>query len=186
MQGVFTQALTYSPPAILGRQLLPFSPWHGLVLEASGNRYLTGGVPTGDDLIVGLWVCGCSFVGGIEACADKAAIERWGKAHGKGDLAAAAAAFGAYIEAGLRCPEYWADAQSKPVRAPYWWHLALFGQRHLGLCEAGAWDAPVSRLACYRACYAESQGWDKLKSASEIAGIEVLLADAAAEAAKGK
>ena len=75
MQGAFVQALTYSPPVILGRQMLPFSCWHGLLLEAAGSSYLVGGIPTPSDAVYGAWVCSGRFADGIAA--DKRALEKW-------------------------------------------------------------------------------------------------------------
>jgi len=172
MQGAFVQALTYSPPVILGRQMLPFSCWHGLLLEAAGSSYLVGGIPTPSDAVYGAWVCSGRFADGIAA--DKKALEKWGRRHRRAAWGDVLLAFGDYIEAGLRGPQYWRGGKDKPVKAPYWWHLALFARSRLGMTEAEAWDAPVARLSCYRACESESRGWDKLMTDAEAEGVKVL------------
>jgi hypothetical protein len=164
MQGAFIQALTYCPPVILGRQMRPFSCWHGLMLEAMGNAYLGGTKPGVSDVVAGAWVCALSSKDGLAF--DGKAIVAWGRK--TRNVASAIAQLQDYIDAGLRCPEYWRKAEDKPVKAPYWWHLALFARQHLGLDEAAAWDEPVARLVCYRACNAEQEGWKNLKSDNEM------------------
>lgn len=176
MQGAFVQALTYSPPVILGRQMLPFSCWHGLLLEAAGSPYIVGGIPTTSDVVYGAWVCSGRFTSGIAA--DKRALGKWGRRQRRAVWGDVLLAFSDYIEAGLAGPQYWRGGNEKSVKAPYWWHLALFAQSKLGFTEAAAWDTPVAKLSCYRACDAEANGWDKLKTDSEAHGAAVLKGEA--------
>jgi drug/metabolite transporter (DMT)-like permease len=178
MQGAFVQALTYRPPVALGRQLRPFSAWHGLILDAAGNAFMLGGIPGLEDTVFAALVCSLSFADGIEAYTDKRRVSKWGRKYGPDAITRASLVLRGHILAGLHCPEYGQDGKGKPVRAPYWWHLATFARVQLGMSEAAAWDAPVSRLACYRACVAEGEGWDKLKSDEEIDGAEILKAGA--------
>jgi hypothetical protein len=178
MQGAFVQALTYRPPSVLGRQLRPFSAWHGLVLDAAGNAFVGGGIPGLEDTVFAAWVCSLGFADGIEAFTDQRRVSKWGRRYGPESVARAVPVLRDHILAGVRCPEYWQDGSGKPLRAPYWWHLATFARVQLGMSEAAAWDAPVSRLACYRACAAEGEGWKGLMTAEELRGAEILRAGA--------
>jgi hypothetical protein len=115
-------------------------------------------------------VCALSFNDGLAF--DGKAIMTWGRK--TRNVAHAIPQFRDYINAGMRCPEYWRKTEDKPVKAPYWWHLALFGRQQLGLDEAAAWDEPVARLVCYRACHAETEGWKNLKTDNEMKGADIL------------
>jgi len=177
MQGAFISALTYQPPVVLGRQLLHFSPWHGLMLEAAGSPYLVEGKTTVADMIYGVWVCSTSFSEGYAKAGDGIGASKWGKKEKRSDRTEAKALFDEYIIKSFACPDYWSTGGGAQLKAPYWWHLALFGQNVLGLSEAKAWDHPIMKLVCYRACDAESNGWDKLKTENEMEGSRVLRAD---------
>jgi len=189
MQGAFIQALTYRPPAILGRQLLPFSPWHGIVLEGAGSPYIIGGTPDFGDFITAAWVCSHSFTHGWAGTLDLVAAKKWGKANRKqrAKFSAAVAALNEHILASFVGPEYWSAEGGSSVKAPYWWHMATFGMTTLHLSYADAWDCSIARLMCHFACKSETEGGKDLMSADDIKGEEVLKADAAKEkAAKGK
>ena len=122
MQGAFIQALTYRPPAILGRQLLPFSPWHGIVLEGAGSPYIIGGTPDFGDFITAAWVCSHSFTHGWEGTLDLVAAKKWGKDNQKhrAQFPAAVAALNDHIMASFVGPEYWPADGGSSVKAPYW------------------------------------------------------------------
>ena len=188
MQGAFIQALTYSPPTVLGRQLAPLSSWHILLLEAAGSPYIVGGHPQVDDLLTGIWICSHGFADGLAVAGDAEALCLWGKSVTSHSYTPALAAFAEYIRASFAVPEYWTDGKDGgSLRAPYCWHMATFAMRDLHLPEAQAWDFPIARLACYQACVGEINGNKDLMSADEIKGEEVLKADAEKEKAeKGK
>jgi hypothetical protein len=176
MQGAFIQSLTYAPPSSLGRQLLPFSSWHGLVLEAAGSSYVVGGVPDLDDLLFGVWVCSHSFADGIAVAGDYAAIRRWGRTVKPAQYPAGRAAFSGYIARSLRSPEYWQTdgAAGGGCLAPVWWHMATFAMRDLHMAEAAAWDYPVARIVCHQAVAGELAGNKSLVAGDEIDGLGVL------------
>ena len=188
MQGAFIQSLTYCAPAILGRQLLPFSPWHGIVLEGAGSPYIIGGKPDFDDVVTAVWVCSHSFTHGWEGTLDLVAAKKWGKANRKhrAQFPAAAAAFNEHILASFVGPEYWPAEGGSSVKAPYWWHMATFGMSTLHLPYADAWDCSIARLMCHFACKSETEGGKGLMSTDDINGIEVLRADVAKEKAAKK
>jgi hypothetical protein len=177
MQGAFIQSLTYNPPSVLGRQLKPFSPWHGLLLEAAGSPYLHGGLPDVNDLILGVWICTKSFSEGFRAAADRYAARKWGASLKQPQFFSDQAIFTEYISASFLTPQYWQGKEAKPIRAPYFWHLATFAMRDLHLSEQEAWDVSITRLACYQACVADVSGSKDLMSAEDIKGIEILKAD---------
>ena len=181
MQGAFIQALTYSPPSVLGRQLRAFSSWHGIVLEAAGSPYIVGGIPALDDMVLGVWVCSRSYADGWLGALDLAAAGAWGENLQNHDFLSALTAFGEYIAASFMGPEYWSSGEGSSIRAPYMWHLATFGMMHLHLSDLAAWDYPIARLMCHYACKSESDGSKDLMSADDIKGMEVLKADAEKE-----
>lgn len=177
MQGAFIQSLTYNPPSVLGRQLLPFSPWHGLILEAAGSPYLCGGIPNLDDLILGVWVCSHGFTDGYKLISDVGAAGAWGKAIKKTNFSAGRATFAEHIAASFVAPRYWQASGGGELKSPYFWHCAFFAMRDLHLPESQAWDYPIAKIACYQACHAERQGNKDLMSAEEIKGLEILRQD---------
>jgi len=184
MQGAFIQPMSYSPPIILGRRLRPFSCWHGLVLDASASTYLLGGQRAVSDLLFGIWVCSHDFADGFDAASDLRAVNRWGRSQRKrwwrpaADLGAAAVLFDEHIRLSLTAPDRWQDGAGTPLRAPLWWHLALFARETLHCSESEAWDFPLSRLICYRDCKAESEGGKDLMTDDEAKGIRLLEKDA--------
>jgi len=185
VQGAFIQSLTYQPPAILGRQMLPFSPWHGVILEAAGSPYVSSGKPNLDDMITAAWVCSHSFADGWAGASDVAGARKWGRRNRKSDLTAAFIEFSEHISASLVGPQYWNAEGGNSPKAPYWWHLATLGMSHLNLSDTAAWDYPISRLMCHFACKSEAEGNKDLMSSDDIKGMETLEADAK-KAAKGK
>jgi len=181
MQGAFIQALTYSPPSVLGRQLCAFSSWHGILLEAADSPYIVGGIPKLDDMVLGVWVCSRSYADGWAGATDIAAVSEWGKNLKDHDFPKALATFGEYITASFMGPEYWSSGSGSSIRAPYMWHLATFGMMHLHLTDVEAWDYPIARMVCHYACKSESEGNKDLISNDDLRGMEVLKADAEKE-----
>lgn len=177
MQGAFIQALTYRPPTVLGRQLMFFSSWHGLLLEAAASSFIVGGAPGTEDLIFGVWICSHSFADGYAIAADARAIKAWGKSCNSLNFAAAMLAFTDYIAASFTLPKYWSDSSGDGCKAPYFWHAATFARVKLHLTEQQAWDYPLARTSCHQACIAEINGNKDLMSADDIKGMAVLKAD---------
>lgn len=167
MQGVFVSSFTYTPPLILRRQLLPFSPFHGLLLEAADSPYLAGGPKSIDDAILGAWVCSHSFADGYLGTMDFPSIRAWSKKCRRLKPLVTARAlddFAEYITASLQRPERWPDGKEKPSRAPIWWLLATFAQSRLHMTEEAAWDCSVMKLLCYLVCRNEAEGDTSLMS----------------------
>lgn len=177
MQGAFISAHTYSPPSVLGRQLRPFSPWHGLLLEAAGSPYILGGSADIDDLIFCAWVCSKSYREGFAGAADTKAVRQWGLKTRSAQYPRELALMNAHITASYQTPRFWDKGKGGGSKAPDWWHLATFAMRELHLSEADAWDYPIVKIACYSACVAETNGNQDLMSADEIKGIETLKAE---------
>ena len=178
MQGAFILSHTFSPPSVLGLRLRPFSPWHGLLLEAAGSPFICGGGRTdADDLILGVWICTKSYRDGFRAATDVAAARKWGAKIKRFNLAAELSAFNYYLDDSFTAPEYWKSGDGSGVKAPYFWHLAYFAMYRLHLAEAEAWDYPIAKISCYQACAAELSGNSSLISADEIKGIDTLKAE---------
>lgn len=177
MQSAFVQAFTYSPPVILGRRLLPFSPWHGIFLEATDSSYLLGGPHSFDDLISGIWLCSRSFLNGWASPGDLREAKRWGRRARNDDLVEAYKLFDDHVKVSLSSPEYWRSPDSQSLRAPFFWHLATFGVNYLHLSEQQAWDYPVARLTCYLACKSENEGGKDLMSEEDSIGFATLKAE---------
>jgi len=170
MQGIFIKALTYTPPVILGRQLLSFAPFHGLLLEAADCHYLTAGTKTFGDMILGIWICSYSFADGYLGVMEHSAVRAWSRQCKRlkiSTLKKAAEEFAAYIEVGLERPQFWEKEAKKSCRAPIWWLLASFGVLQLGMSEQEAWDCPVAKFWCYIACRNEMEGEENLLTDEE-------------------
>jgi len=175
MQGIFISALTYTPPAVLGRQLLPFSAFHGLLLEAAGSPFLVGGERDFDDVVLGAWVCSHGFADGYFGTMDFKAIRKWGRQARKlkpEDKAEAVLAFEEHIEASLQKPQTWSSKGEKSCRNPIWWLLATFAMSQLHLPETAAWDTAITKLFCYNAARNEADGGEDLMSDDEIGFID--------------
>lgn len=161
---IFAGAMLPPSPVVLGRQLLPFSCWHALMLMLAGSPWVVGGsAPEWADTIFAVWLCGEPYAPerarSIEdvqrECAD------WGRSVGAWDHAAAAGEFREYLDASFRFPSLKTPA-SGGVSAVPWPFRAVSTVMHYlpQLSETEAWNMPVARVACYRACYAEDQGVD--------------------------
>ncbi len=170
MQGVFISAFTFTPPVILGRQMLPFSCFHGLLLDAAGSSFLSERLPGIDDVILSAWICSHSFADGYLGTMDFKAIRAWGRKCrrlGPVEISTAITEFREYIDASMEKPVCWQSKDSKASRAPVWWLLTTFAQTELDKDEAAAWDAPFMKLVCYLICRNEIDGDDSLMTDAE-------------------
>lgn len=188
MQIVWAQSVLYEPPAILGRKLNLFSPFHALILEAAHSPFmddLSGKAAQVDDLLLAIHVCSKSFTDKFSGLINPQEIQDWGKSVTPEQWQSARADFSLYLKESWKTPEYWSSSSSAETKASWIFHLVVFAMKQLRFTEQQAWDAPISRIVCYRAAYAEQQtGESDLKTEFDEIGIETLKKDE--EAAKEK
>jgi hypothetical protein len=181
---VWAQSALYEPPSALGKTLRGYSPFHALALETVRSPFMIGGTPDFDDLILAVHICSHGWADRFKVMSDMAGVSEWGKSVTAADIASARAIFDRYLSESWEMPRFW-QGDSGELRANWIYHLVTFAMRRLHMTEAEAWDCPIARLVCYRACYGESEGDKSLMTDDEIKGIEVLRADAAKEKANG-
>lgn len=172
MNVVWPQAILYEPPKVLGKTLRGFSAFHALMLEAVQSPFLVGGKTDLQDLILAVHVCAHGWADRA-TIKDTEAIKAWGEHIKSVDFVDAQKQFSNYLTESFAMPEFWNNSGST-LRANFAFHLVTFGMRILGLSEADAWDTPIARMVCYRACWAESEGDTSLKSDDEQAGLDLL------------
>jgi len=185
MNIVWAQAALYLPPAALGKTLRGFSPFHALMLSAVSSPFMVDGTPDFDDLVLAVHICSHSWADRFVLRSDLPSVIEWGKTLTTEDISTSRRNFDAYLAASWQMPQFWQDAASGTLRANWIYHLAAFAMRRLHMTEAEAWDCPIARLVCYRACVGETEGDKSLMTDDDIKGIETLKADAEKEKANG-
>lgn len=186
MQLSWVQAVGYAPPVVLGKQLQAFSAFHVLMLDAVASPFFRGGAPDTHDLLLAVHVCSSTWASRASVVTDLSSVTDWGQGQLNVDWPAEMSAFEKYISESWLIPDKWELGDGEKAKANGAYHLAVFAMRFLGLAEAEAWNCPVSRLVCYRETYSEQEtGKSLLKTEDELAGIEKLKAEAAAEVPDG-
>lgn len=186
MNIVWAQAALYEPPEALGKTLRGFSPFHALMLEAVQSPFMVvGDTPDFDDLVLGVHVCSHSWADRFLIRSDIPSVIEWGKTLTADDISTGRRNFDAYLKASWETPQFWQDTEAGTLRANWIYHLVTFAMRRLNMTEAEAWDCPIARLVCYRACVGETEGDKSLMTEEDIKGIEALKDDEAKEKANG-
>jgi hypothetical protein len=180
MNIVWATAALYEPPEVLGKTLRGFSPFHALMLEAVQSPFMVGGDKSFDDLVIAVHICSHGWVDRFAIRSDMSAVAAWGKSVTADSIAAARRDFNLYLAESWKMPSFWQSGENAAMRANWIYHLAAFAMRRLHMTEAEAWDCPIARLVCYRACVGETEGDKSLMTDDDIKGIEVLKADEAA------
>jgi hypothetical protein len=184
MNIVWAQAAIYEPPEVLGKTLQGFAPFHALMLEAVQSPFMRGGYGDFDDIILAVHICSHSWAARASILSASQELVEWGKTCTAGDISSAREKLESYFSESWKMPQFW-PTDGGTMRANWIYHLVVFGMRYLRMPESRAWDCPISRLVCYRACVGETDGDKSLMSEDEIKGIEVLKADAEREKANG-
>lgn len=176
METAWIQSILYQPPAVLGKSLKPFSPFHALVLDSIESPYMRGGNATPDDLITAVYVCSCSWSDRARILnGDKAELRKWGKDFCRADWQSEFDAFNLYLSESWTTPTTWKRGDGGTVKASGAFHMTVFAMRILGMNEADSWDAPLARLVCYRETYTEQEtGKSDLQTDDERHGKKVL------------
>ncbi len=165
MQGAFLNALLYRPPSITGKQLLPFSCWHGLVLEEMDSSFIVGGELTIEEAIVVIEVCSKRR---DEFILDKNALVKAGKKIKPDSYSQIISDVKEYIEKSFFLPVCWKEEKEKSLKIPIWFHLVYFAMKHLHYSEEEAWNANFARLFCYMLCESEINNTTEVMSDDEI------------------
>jgi hypothetical protein len=182
---VWSTAALYEPPEVLGKTLRGFSPFHALMLEAVQSPFMVGGAPDFDDLVLAVHICSHGWADRFRIRTDLPAVIEWGKSLTADDIATSRRKFDNYLSESWKAPSFWQSGEGSDQRADWTYHLAVFGMRHLNMTEAEAWDCPIARLVCYRACVGETEGDKSLMTDEDVKGVEILKADAEKEEANG-
>jgi len=178
MDLVWSRAAFYLPPKVLGKNLRGFSPFHILMLEAVSSPYIIGGKRDNDDLILAVYICSQGWADRYSIIRyDLKAVKKWGRSVRKPDFVVAHKDFLLYLQESWEMPGCWPEPGSSGIKANPAYHLATFGMRELKMTEQEAWDCPMARLVCYRACVSESEGGDPLITDDDRAGMAILKAD---------
>ena len=178
MDLVWSRAVLYEPPQVLGKTLRGFAPFHALALCAVQSSFMS---EVGEDtdaiqeLVVAVRICSLGWADRYRIV-DEQAIQQWGGKIDPATYLAARQAFAVYLGESWEMPQFW-SSEGEGLRANWIYHLVAFGMRELKMTEAEAWDCPIARLVCYRACVGESEGDKSLKSEEEIKGEAILEAD---------
>ena len=162
---IFGGAMLPSAPVILGRQLLPLSCWHALLLMMADSPWLRSGTaPDWADTVFALWVCGRRYEAEDSANWDRIQSEcvAWGRAVGEWNHDAVSAEFREYLDAALTLPGFKQPATGEAASPIPWPFRAVATVMHYlpQLSEEDAWNLPVARVACYRACCGEDNGME--------------------------
>ncbi len=169
MQGAFLNAVIYQPPCIYGVQLLPFSCWHGLVLEEMKSSYIVGGVRDINEAISVLWVCSHKYEDGLNIAAKVKELKKLGKRIKPSEYQEVVLQIDEYIRKSISTPEVWrGEKENKRLKAPIWWHLVYFGIKFLGLSEIEAWNYSFLKLFNFMMCECEYNGSIDLVAEDEM------------------
>lgn len=167
MQSVFKIAIFQRPPIVLGRQLLPLSHWHEMVLMASESPY-AGDTDTAnlDNLAFAVAVCSQTWEQGSAWFASPDLFKvshKWGKGKRKADFGEAHAAFVKYLSESRVQPdhEHLIGKVSQPCQHPWPMLNAVALFEKLG--ESRAWNCPIALGSSYLSCMVELAGNRTLK-----------------------
>ena len=158
---IFAGSMLPPTPTILGRRLLPLSCWHSLLLMLAGSPWLKGGASDWADVVFGVWVCSRAYDPAERWDFAKIAKEAvaWGKKNRGWDRDQAGALFAEYVDASFRFPSLRTPANGADSGVPWPFRAVATVMHYMPqLTEEQAWNLPVARIACYRACYAEDLG----------------------------
>ena len=172
---IFGQAVLCRPPVILGRQMRPFSAYHGLALSVLDSPFFASGTASTEDVIVAVWVCGTAWGdgGGLRLDGDGLdAVMDWGRTVGQFEVATITDALTSYMDDYMTVPRMMAPSGASSSHVPVYFKLvATFLAHYSGFTEADAWNLPFNRLCCYLAARAEDNG-SKLMTDEQKAVLE--------------
>ena len=179
MPDAFFQAAFCQAPKIAGRQLLPFSLSHVMLLRGLGNGFATRGDGTRSELLTALLVCSRTHKQNARALFGQKqsilSLIAWAARWPDSRLEPERVAFQAYLSDYLTTPEHWEDGSaSGGFLAPWPYHFVLTLTEHYGCYLDEAWDMPVGLARCYYDVWAETQGDKSLISEKEKRDIEAV------------
>jgi len=176
MDSAFVQSILYSPPEILGKQLMPYCAGHEFLLCSIGSPLVDGGQVSRDDIATGLFICSMTFEGGVEAIREKSYLRdvlEWGAAAGPWD------GEDVYLE--------WIDYRGTYTQFPQVWSKVGTAA---GSGAPGAWATVVSLIIATKGAFTESQAWNMplckavcyIETANDLHTKERLMSDTEREA----
>lgn len=179
MADVWLKALFATPPCIYGRQLLPFSLSHSLMLDGLASPYWRGGNATADDLCAAIDVCSRNWRENAVwlAHSDNPRVRRSLSAlktaarllgHEKAD-----AAFRAYINDHMDFPPREVRGPGRQMASPWQWRVASWLLRG-GMSEDEIWNMPCARAVAYLDASNESEGDDSLVDEADASVADMI------------
>jgi hypothetical protein len=165
MDEIYITAFCPPQPVVLGKQLLPLSMGHTVLLEGGDSIFLRqqpGRDATVQDLAMAVWVCSqqASVLRFEQRDApDTEELVQWGLDCRPADIDAEIRMFTQYLSSSLRMPRAWTDSSSKAPVAPWQYSVAAV------LIEAGwerdyVWDGPIAEILAGFAALQERHGLD--------------------------
>lgn len=174
MQEAYQKAFLAVPPEVLGRQLLPFSLGHSLLLDIFESPFSRGGEITGEELIFAVWICTRPFRDALDQLQRQTMVKeciRWGRKCRKLDLNVAAQRFDDYVSESSVTPKRWEKpGAGGSARVP--WQIAMFWNLCGSSVNEDLWDLPLGRVITYNAARLAQMGDESLMSEEELAVVE--------------
>jgi len=163
MDSVFFQSMLVRPPEILGRQLHHFSAWHTLLLTWLDNAFIEGGEVAEGDITEFVYICGTQYKEGDLGIMDPNVARyayKWGKEIGTFDYNEVIAQIDVYLTDYMSFPKFWyREFKTKESHIPVSFRIvATVLSNYSTFSEEEAWNMPMIKAACYRACVAEDNG----------------------------
>lgn len=154
MDRVYVDAFSLRAPCVLGRQLLPLSLGHVLLLHGIASPFVGQRDRGAGDLARAVWICSRPASETRRAALDPKAIARdtkaWVKAAGKLDMVEQLATFEEYMAAFCKVPERWESGDLKPVKVGWPYAIAVAIRPLFGSMDE-AFDQPVNHACCLKA-----------------------------------
>ena len=168
----FFQTAYCQPPKVLGRQLLPFSLSHVLLLKGLQNGFILHGSGTRQELFTAVLVCsrthrenGKRLFGGLLPILR---LALWSALWTDKQIEIETLRFKTYLSDYCTTPEHWESSEGTGgFRAPWQNHFVLCLCDHYNCTRESAWNTSVSEARCLYDTWAETQGDKTLISEQE-------------------
>ena len=169
VDSVFFKSVLIQPTRILGVQLRPFSAYHALVLMQFDSPFMTNGYRSAGDLISALCILSEGIGDGLNRFLrfERSRVYKWYWLckmlfASKKDIDAAIDRLDLHLQAYWDQPDIWCKEGIKKSSVPWPFRVVSTILQNFNIPEVEAWDMGLSKMSCYRACYAEDCGVDVL------------------------
>ena len=173
MNDVFAEALYYIPPKIWGKQLLPLSLGHLVLLDTVSSPIINGGQIYLGDMGLFIWICSQEYkqanqslydLGTQSKHYDKLAYQfkRWARQipMDKDEIEHAHILIRDYMNHYTNVPTMWVskNGTNSAKQTPFSFMIASVLMRELSIDEDKAWNMPVNKAVSYYAAIGEMNG----------------------------